>query len=144
MRGATPRKCPWCYVPQFQSTPPMRGATLIAGYESITKRFQSTPPMRGATAYIAMYGWDTLFQSTPPMRGATRKAFNYILESQNFNPRPPCGERRFVHDSDRPIVHDFNPRPPCGERRKSRGNVCCTNGFQSTPPMRGATTSYAD
>ena len=59
----------------FQSTPPMRGATLDSAIHSGLYLFQSTPPMRGATTgsatRMATYG----FQSTPPMRGATVLAY---------------------------------------------------------------------
>ena len=36
----------------FQSTPPVRGATLNRQAMSFQKRFQSTPPVRGATDII--------------------------------------------------------------------------------------------
>ena len=35
--------------PAFQSTPPVRGATMTIGLAPVTKKFQSTPPVRGAT-----------------------------------------------------------------------------------------------
>ena len=56
----------------FQSTRPMRGATIVA--MSLLLRigtFQSTRPMRGATASIILDALDSVFQSTRPMRGAT-------------------------------------------------------------------------
>ncbi len=34
---------------------------------------------------------------------------------------------------------DFNPRPPCGERRRKLGGSSQQIEFQSTPPVRGAT-----
>ena len=34
---------------QFQSTPPMQGATLYHRHKRLNDRFQSTPPMQGAT-----------------------------------------------------------------------------------------------
>ena len=80
---------------QFQSTPPMQGATTEAMRNSalmmsfnprplcrerlhpmISRRplrsFQSTPPMQGATAWTcgSFRKWKR-FQSTPPMQGAT-------------------------------------------------------------------------
>ncbi len=63
-----------------------------------------------------------LFQSTPPMRGATT---NHITAPQ--------------------VTIDFNPRPPCGERRgASTMRVLCAVRFQSTPPMRGATKKFGE
>ena len=79
-----------------------------------------------------------------------------------FNPRPPCGERRSlclirsprffvsIHapragsDLDEhlsyPHIKRFNPRPPCGERLNINQRVILRLVFQSTPPVRGATS----
>ncbi len=81
-------------VPKFQSTPPVRGATVLTcqltcrnhcfnprppcGERHLTVHaavigleFQSTPPVRGATCPpTRAIVWAT-FQSTPPVRGAT-------------------------------------------------------------------------
>ena len=59
------------------------------------RRFQSTLPMRGATLYF-LSGNDvwTVFQSTLPMRGATKSACERSQVCCNFNPHSPCGERR--------------------------------------------------
>ena len=79
---------------EFQSTHPLRGATLprrradinsrisihapLAGCDMAlppqpqkTKRFQSTHPLRGATSAPAWTAWKKRFQSTHPLRGAT-------------------------------------------------------------------------
>ena len=103
--------------PLFQSTRPMRGATVGPGdIPAIEKPFQSTHPMRGATSntprppidhgisiHAPHAGRDqlffptllllSLFQSTRPMRGATQKLQQYGSSTQNFNPRAPCGAR---------------------------------------------------
>ena len=58
----------------FQSTHPVRGATLPFVVGVVVAAFQSTPPVRGATNGI--YGTqaqDIIFQSTHPVRGATHK-----------------------------------------------------------------------
>ena len=57
----------------------------------------------------------------------------------NFNPRTPCGVRRCLCIRFFSQLH-FNPRTPCGVRPD---NVTFTDNrkqFQSTHPMRGATT----
>ncbi len=106
-----------------------------------------------------------LFQSTPPVRGATsgRRACRAVRA--DFNPRPPCGERPpcwagcsakdpiSIHapraGSDRRVQKTlqnltyFNPRPPCGERRQAVKTPALQAGFQSTPPVRGATRSWS-
>ena len=49
----------------------------------------------------------------------------------DFNPRPPCGGRLFVHCVNCNITH-FNPRPPCGGRLASQRFTVGKNKFQST------------
>ena len=58
-----------------------------------------------------------------------------------FNPRPPCGERRFVWGLDY-RRSSFNPRPPCGERLYQSTTFPPSLTFQSTPPVWGATCSF--
>ena len=55
----------------FQSTLPVRGATLYFLLNIATFEFQSTLPVRGATADAQKPMLVTLFQSTLPVRGAT-------------------------------------------------------------------------
>ena len=101
--------------------------------------FQSTLPVWGATwCGPRTVGMD-LFQSTLPVWGATAKYQAMATKAGNFNPRSPCGERRWQRtsitgrlrfQSTLPVwgatrwVHSiaikevyFNPRSPCGERR---------------------------
>ena len=81
--------------------------------------------------------------------------------SKNFNPHSPCGERRHQH-LQRARTQDFNPHSPCGERPRSSSYACrpihfnphspCGERrtrfrgvrehgvFQSTLPLRGATS----
>ena len=102
--------------------------------------FQSTRPMRGATILYQVPGRNTSrFQSTRPMRGATQSAPPGGFHPADFNPRAPCGARRdrrykakfreviSIHAPHagrdrrswrtRPPFCDFNPRAPCGARR---------------------------
>ena len=57
----------------------------------------------------------------------------------HFNPRTPCGVRLGV----RKIVHrlkNFNPRTPCGARPAFPQRAGTGRSFQSTRPLRGATS----
>ena len=104
------------------------------------------------------------FQSTHPMRGATLAGDTALCCRLHFNPRTPCGVRLKTH-AIRILRWNFNPRTPCGVRLMSellplpgapfqsthpmRGatsfcrHISCTRGsFQSTHPMRGATSPY--
>ena len=56
------------------------------------------------------------FQSTLPVRGATFPRANVLAREEDFNPRSPCGERRYGQ-----LGHSLSP------------------SFQSTLPVRGAT-----
>ena len=107
------------YQSLFQSTRPLRGATRPAlvcsflypyfnprapcgarlaalGLDPEDVEFQSTRPLRGATADKLVSKYTQKFQSTRPLRGATRCAGRWAVRSRNFNPRAPCGARRFT------------------------------------------------
>ena len=164
MRGATTRVS-WRlqHWQAFQSTPPVRGATFLDNSRGTRSKISIHAPRAGGdvTGIVGSAGW-LLFQSTPPVRGATKSAYRLDGAAGNFNPRPPCGGRQIcslfrasgLHFNPRPPCggrpqrfarnvrgkNDFNPRPPCGgrpPRRRVRNGRC--RGFQSTPPVRGAT-----
>ena len=125
--------------PIFQSTLPIRGATISDKYGSPVLIFQSTLPIRGATSrfapsrYVPSISihaphtgsdftrtrhrpWSMVFQSTLPIRGATCQPRSPGGRGHNFNPRSPYGERRYQWPADTPLSQ-----------------------FQSTLPIRGAT-----
>ena len=82
-----------CCLTGFQSTHPMRGATILEFDVCLLLKFQSTHPMRGATGII--FGGRIIamiFQSTHPMRGATRarEATNRILAISIHAPHAGC------------------------------------------------------
>ena len=97
------------------------------------------------------------------MRGATFHQLFQSLHRHHFNPRSPCGERRLTKLWNCKHGTDFNPRSPCGERHDAdnaylRSTAISIHAphagsdnspgfarvilfiFQSTLPMRGATT----
>ena len=73
--------------------------------------------------------------------GERRYHLRWLNGLSCFNPRSPCGERRKEKSSCRNFG-GFNPRSPCGERLRkwllSRGRQL----FQSTLPVRGATRRF--
>ena len=105
-------------------------------------RFQSTRPMRGATFsfLLTLPQNPPQFQSTRPMRGATTTILPAVFRALNFNPRAPCGARLRSNTSRCGIVKDFNPRAPCGARLTDEQLNFYLKEFQSTRPMRGATS----
>ena len=123
--------------------------------------FQSTHPLRGATIYKSYGVLAHEFQSTHPMRGATRQSSGSVQPQPNFNPRTPCGVRlgRFdwtnhtrVFQSTHPLrgaTPVFSPAthprgisihaPPAGCDGDTTSSCLSLISFQSTHPLRGAT-----
>ena len=80
------------------------------------------------------------FQSTHPLRGATA-----VLLRQSachgisiHAPLAGCDRAKRGHGFD---CCDFNPRTPCGVRRRTQRQKVSARQFQSTHPLRGATSS---
>ena len=82
-----------------------------------------------------------MFQSTRPMRGATYTWSSKSCNNSRFNPRAPCGARLVQGRRWRRGCR-FNPRAPCGARRVGGDAIILPLVFQSTRPMRGATTGW--
>ena len=57
----------------------------------------------------------------------------------DFNPRTPCGVRRRV-GTGKAHGRYFNPRTPCGVRHDESCDGAWLLIFQSTHPLRGATS----
>ena len=58
--------------------------------------FQSTRPLRGATLCLVFYILCLSFQSTRPLRGATCQSPQQSSARKHFNPRAPCGARQML------------------------------------------------
>ena len=128
------------FILLFQSTRPIRGATfcrLSCPLEQI--HFNPRAPYGARPVSGLMYTDSGTFQSTRPIRGATGSSSIQIRQRRNFNPRAPYGARPCRVLCILILAH-FNPRAPYGARRV----LCCRRGprqrFQSTRPIRGATT----
>ena len=106
----------------FQSTHPVRGATMSVLAFHRTEQFQSTHPVRGATPKDVAMMMALLFQSTHPVRGATRGRGSLHVQCRYFNPRTPCGVRPPGPGTGAAPLH-FNPRTPCGVRRSRHAVV---------------------
>ena len=80
------------------------------------------------------------FQSTHPMRGATQRLLNARLPEfiSIHAPHAGCDDCK-SGKALRPRY--FNPRTPCGVRPVGAPMSAPTETFQSTHPMRGATSS---
>ena len=129
-------------------------------------RFQSTLPVRGATRErVWQFPRELLISIHAPRAGSDHDILDDHADETDFNPRSPCGERPsgirpFPRHRDfnprspcgerpsgiRPFPRhrDFNPRSPCGERPVARSLRVQPMGFQSTLPVRGATSVAGD
>ena len=126
----------------FQSTLPVWGATLSTCRRWKWHRFQSTLPVWGATNGGVGLPLGSGISIHAPRVGSDAYYAYSTTDTDDFNPRSPCGERRprstagtscpliSIHaprvGSDtggcisRLIRWHFNPRSPCGERRRLR------------------------
>ena len=126
---------------EFQSTRPMRGATLHIGSPPFMAMFQSTRPMRGATHDSLIFLPTIGVSIHAPHAGRDYDCFHRDRALWSFNPRAPCGARHSRIQCV-PWIWCFNPRAPCGARHADVRREMRDNAFQSTRPMRGATFSF--
>ena len=119
MRGATP------------SAPVRAFALLISIHAPRAGRDPASP----AAVRRAIY-----FNPRAPC-GARRGNGGTACGSKNFNPRAPCGARH-SEPGRRPFsCRHFNPRAPCGARLTTSRAAPSFSLFQSTRPVRGATSA---
>ena len=84
-------------------------------------------------------GWFNPFQSTHPLRGATQNFRDYLLGYiiSIHAPLAGCDPKTVPKFAD---SWYFNPRTPCGVRHGYFSRFSPTLAFQSTHPLRGATS----
>ena len=102
------------------------------------RRFQSTRPMRGATMIPFHVSHGDEFQSTRPMRGATARIAGWSARRHRFNPRAPCGARQDIPRYVWACLMFQSTRPMRGATMIGEIEAHWEE-FQSTRPMRGAT-----
>ena len=72
--------------------------------------------------------------------GARQSCPARVKRRIGFNPRAPCGARRCAKFVEYITDVSFNPRAPCGARPIIKQGIQTYSRFQSTRPMRGATS----
>ena len=140
----------------FQSTHPLRGATLIGRFGRFVLLFQSTHPLRGATMAVdgcgdcfvisihaplagcdsAKYAFSAaleLFQSTHPLRGATRTA-SPVTSGQYISIHAPLAGCDYSKKRRKSHNDNFNPRTPCGVRQAHHLRLPHTHHFNPRTP----------
>ena len=109
----------------------------------LADRFQSTRPIRGATIGIIPYLQSKVFQSTRPIRGATWAIFLRLSHSSEFqSTRPIRGATSYTH-ADISVTAFQSTRPIRGATIELLRS-CVDYLFQSTRPIRGATGGSTD
>ena len=125
---------------EFQSTRPVRGATNETHcWHFDHAHFNPRAPCGARPVTTATLAYLLAFQSTRPVRGATVWHSSTGRMSRISIHAPRAGR----DESLRPMwtwVTDFNPRAPCGARRFTKNSNFGGQPFQSTRPVRGATT----
>ena len=111
--------------------------------EWFTTKFQSTLPSRGATLAFDDATIARIFQSTLPSRGATQRQRYADVQSDDFNPRSPRGERRAEGEYFE-YWKQFQSTLPSRGATASANQASAPSRFQSTLPSRGATFIVID
>ena len=122
----------------FQSTLPMRGATIWNFVPILIYKISIHAPHAGSDELFFQFDSFVLDFNPRSPCGERLTEGHGPLVAYNFNPRSPCGERPQIARQRRRHRH-FNPRSPCGERLESGSPLVWLKAFQSTLPMRGAT-----
>ena len=128
------------YIKAFQSTPPVKAATLSARVYLSPCRFQSTPPVKAATQKEVNPEMFTRFQSTPPVKAATQQ----LSEIEQRERISIHAAREGGDVSSRSISYDviaFQSTPPVKAATSTYTPCGCSRAFQSTPPVKAATQS---
>ena len=123
----------------FNPRPPcgVRQQSCFSG--GTTSEFQSTPPLRGATLCHAAYfckGWISIHA---PLAGCDPWPYPRSQCPRHFNPRTPCGVRQQPM-MPQPARAQFQSTHPLRGATSKCGGMLPHKGFQSTHPLRGATS----
>ena len=101
--------------------------------------FQSTLPMRGATLGLQVYVYHLDISIHAPHAGSDLELLSIIFSPLRFQSTLPMRGATGISMIKLNVKGYFNPRSPCGERRVRFNGHTSTRKFQSTLPMRGAT-----
>ena len=123
----------------FNPRPPCGGRRKRSDLRAAQSEFQSTPPVWGATyAALQQRGLRSISIHAPRVGGDSGPT-HASAGSRYFNPRPPCGgrpERSFI----RAGYDGFQSTPPVWGATSGLVGREAYGTFQSTPPVWGATS----
>ena len=149
----------------FQSTHPLRGATLRRQRPGIPYEISIHAPLAGCDGIHRFRRVHQIHFNPRTPCGVRHNRLYRLHRHEDFNPRTPCGVRLvslpvklgiFPISIHAPLAgcdpstaksgssaKNFNPRTPCGVRPGFDGAVARHAVFQSTHPLRGATRVVA-
>ena len=127
---------PICFNPRAPCGARRRGLRPLTASESC---FNPRAPCGARPWSIVVLRADWLFQSTRPVRGATAQIAEWAALTEVSIHAPRAGRDRPAWRGPA-LSPGFNPRAPCGARRLSVYSESGDNWFQSTRPVRGATS----
>ena len=104
-------------MPSFQSTRPVRGATVLVPLHGSTQSISIHAPRAGRDAAAVQAGGPPGHFNPRAPCGARHLPRPPYTDNRHFNPRAPCGARPHTPPCLRP-AGDFNPRAPCGARQQ--------------------------
>ena len=122
----------------FQSTLPLRGATIAAHGDAEIEVISIHAPLTGSDHRLRGSAAGVDISIHAPLTGSDFGIDSFLFSQVYFNPRSPYGERH-TSSSRRLSGGDFNPRSPYGERPSGPSPSSRVSAFQSTLPLRGAT-----
>ena len=122
----------------FQSTHPLRGATTVILSIARLLEFQSTHPLRGATFLVLLRVEYVAISIHAPLAGCDLHDRRALSAAGNFNPRTPCGVRPGMDSPPRRSWIFQSTHPLRGATTQLRVLIAA-DIFQSTHPLRGAT-----
>ncbi len=122
----------------FQSTLPMRGGTVSAGFHPIQRIFQSTLPMRGGTCSLACWASSCRISIHPPHAGRDLHDAGPVHVGKISIHPPHAGRDSAPRRGGRRTHISIHP-PHAGRDLGPRFIADAEHLFQSTLPMRGGT-----
>ena len=106
-------------------------------------QFQSTHPVRGATMTQTGLPFDLVISIHAPRAGCDLLISDFAVFHMYFNPRTPCGVRRgYGRETVRHAIFQ-STHPVRGATAEAAASGATARAFQSTHPVRGATASRA-
>ena len=142
--GRHHRRIPLPQAGQFQSTPPVWGATLSREAAEKALGISIHAPRVGGDGYTWAGLASAVISIHAPRVGGDGTCWICFPASTAFQSTPPVWGATLLAEGQEDILRHFNPRPPCGGRLRCSLSPWRWTPFQSTPPVWGATPWYCE